>query len=109
MKMTVSNLSSTVTLNALITGGNGVSPDAVGGSRSNPLPYPFAHVTLAPSASLQLPMHLEDFRYKSVPWLPLEPSREWARLIQQGVVSVSYTNDTLDTGDAEGHMASTLA
>jgi hypothetical protein len=96
LNMTVRNLL-TVPINTPIVGGYGVSPDAQGGSKFQPLPYPFSHVALAantggpPGAdSATLPIQVEDFRYKSVPWLPLEPSREWQMLVQAGVVSVTF-------------------
>jgi hypothetical protein len=107
MLMTVTNLS-TLTLNAPIVGGNGVSADAVGGSRANPLPFPFSHIVLAPTGTTvvvdgktwadhsDMPVHMEDMR-KSIPWLPLEPSREWQMLVQKGLVSVSFAVETGET------------
>lgn len=90
MDMTVTNLL-TVAINTPAVGGSGVSPDAVGGTKKYALPYPFSSAgPIAPGATLTLPVHVEDFRYKSVPWLPLEPSREWQMLIQAKVVSVSF-------------------
>jgi hypothetical protein len=102
--MTVTNLTA-YTINTPIVGGNGVSPDAAGGSKFKPLPYPFSHVVLGPngggSDAKTLPIHMEDFRHMSVPWLPLEPSREWAMLIQAGVVSVTFSHDAVVTKNAE--------
>jgi hypothetical protein len=56
MLVTVTNTSGG-TINNLITGGSGVSSDAVGGSKNTPLPYPFGHIgSLANGANKQLPM-----------------------------------------------------
>jgi len=86
------------TINGLdsITGGTGSSALlATGGARKDPLPYPFGHIgELADAASKQLPMHVRDWRYKSVPWLPQEPSIEWQQLVQAGVVSLAVASET---------------
>ena len=104
LTMTVTNLLA-VAINAPIVGGNGLSADAVGGTKFKPLPYPFSHVTLGAngggSDSKTMPVHVEDFRYKSVPWLPLEPSREWAMLIQDGTVTVTFGHDAVITKNPE--------
>ena len=100
MLMTVRNLTAKA-INTPIVGGNGLSADATGGTKYLPLPFPFSHVTLAattlpgaPGADQAvLPVHMEDMR-KSIPWLPLEPSREWAMLVQAGVVSVTFSTET---------------
>ena len=112
LTMTVTNLLA-VPINTPVVGGNGVSPDAVGGSKFKPLPYPFSHITLGAtgggSDAKTLPIHTEDFRYKSVPWLPLEPSREWAMLIQEGTVSVAFGHDAVVTKNPEDLANSTNA
>lgn len=79
-----------------ITGGTGTaSLLAVGGARKDPLPYPFGHIgTLADSAAKVLPMHNRDWRYKSVPWLPQEPSIEWQQLVQAGKVTIGVAAET---------------
>jgi hypothetical protein len=89
--MAVTNLLTTP-INTPIIGGNGISPDAQGGSKFMPLPYPFNDVVIAGSATVTRPVHLDDMRYKSVPWLPLEPSREWASLVQRGIVSIAFSH-----------------
>lgn len=103
MLVTVTNITNTagnpyfpgVTINNPITGGSGVSSDAVGGSKNKPLPYPFAHIgPLAAAASKQLPMHPADWNYKPVPWLPQPPSVEWNQLVQAGIVSVAVADQT---------------
>jgi hypothetical protein len=87
--VTVTNVSASP-INAPITGGYGVSPDAVGGSKSFPLPFPFGHIgSLAASASKQLPMHPGDWHHKSVPWLPQSPATEWNQLVAAGIVTVA--------------------
>jgi hypothetical protein len=111
LHMTVTNLTATA-INTPIVGGAGVSPDAQGGSVFMPLPYPFSHVTLGAngggSDSKTLPVHVEDFQYKSVPWLPMEPSREWAALLQKGIVSVSfgagYVANTAEIAQAKSEL-----
>jgi hypothetical protein len=92
MLVTVTNTSGG-TINNLITGGSGVSSDAVGGSKNTPLPYPFGHIgSLANGANKQLPMHPADWRYKSVPWLPMEPATEWNQLVQAGKVTMAFAD-----------------
>ena len=110
--MTVTNLL-TVPINCPIVGGSGLSPDAKGGSKFKPLPYPFSHVILGATgggstidgiaypAAKALPIHMEDFRHMSVPWLPMEPSREWQILIQEGTVTVAFSHDAVITANAE--------
>lgn len=89
MLVTVTNVT-TAAINNLITGGSGVSSDAVGGSVNRPLPYPFAHIgSLAASGTKQLPMHPADWRRKAVPWVPLEPAAEWQQLVQAKVVTLT--------------------
>ena len=92
MLVTVTNLSSSVSLNSLdtLTGGTGPSALlATGGARVRPLPYPFGHVELAASGSKQLGMNVRDWRHKVLPGVPMEPGEEWQQLVQGGVVSVA--------------------
>lgn len=95
MLVTITNTSGVV-INTPITGGFGVSADAVGGSKSNPLPYPFAHIgpmaTSGPTNTKQLPMHPGDWHYKSVPWLPQDPATEWNQLVQRGIVTLTVAD-----------------
>jgi hypothetical protein len=111
MLVTVTNFTSNAgspgpsrTINKLdtLTGGTGVSAlSAVGGAKTDPLPYPFAHIgELAAAATKQLPMHPADWRYKAVPWLPEEPSTEWNKLVQGGVVTLTVAAQT-DRTDSE--------
>lgn len=97
MLVTVTNVTSR-TINKLeeLTGGTGPAALlAVGGNRLDPLPYPFGHIgSLAASGTKQLPMHARDWRYKSVPWLPQEPSIEWQQLVQAGVVTLTLAAET---------------
>lgn len=99
MLMTVENTSGhDINAPETITGGTGpCALYAVGGNKTYPLPYPFGHIgTLANGATKQLPMHTRDWRYKSVPWLPMEPSREWQQLVQAGIVDLTVGAETGD-------------
>lgn len=91
MLMTVTNVSGRI-INTPITGGSGVSPDAVGGSVSDPLPYPFSHVgpVAIGGSTAALPVHEQDWRFKSVPWLPSEPADDWNYLVQAKVVTIGF-------------------
>ena len=92
MLVTVTNVSGG-TINTPATGGSGVSADAVGGTISNPLPFPFGHIgPLANSASKQLPMHPGDWHHKSVPWLPQAPVTEWNTLVQAKKVTIAVAD-----------------
>lgn len=100
MQMTITNVSG-VTINTPAVGGSGISPDAAGGSLSYPLPYPFSHSgPLATGIARTLPVHAADFRYKSVPWLPLGPSEEWQGLVQGGIVTITFAADGNDVEDS---------
>jgi hypothetical protein len=112
MKMTVTNITATTkgapgfTINTPDTGLGGVSADAVGGNKLYKLPYPFSHFgPIVASGTAVAVIHTEDFRFQSVPWLPMEPSREWQMLIQQGIVSVSFSEPTLDRGLEDAEVA----
>jgi len=96
MLVTVTNLSSSVSLNSLdtLTAGTIATTgpatlSATGGARVRPLPYPFGHVELAASGSKQLGMNVRDWRHKVLPGVPMEPGEEWQQLVQGGVVSVA--------------------
>jgi len=109
MQMTVTNITNTTkaagfAINTPDVGGGGLSPDAQGGNVLYKLPYPFSHIgALAAGAAKTLPVHVEDMRFKSVPWLPLEPSREWQMLIQAGIVSVSFSAGGNNVEDDAAH------
>lgn len=94
MLVTVTNTSGG-TINTPTTGGSGVSADAVGGTISNPLPFPFAHIgPLANSGTKQLPMHPGDWHHKSVPWLPQAPVTEWNLLVAAGKVTLAVADQS---------------
>lgn len=104
MKMTITNITNTAgsiyfpgfTINTPTVGGSGVSPDAVGGSITYPLPYPANKAgPLAAGASVVVTLHTEDFQNKSVPWLPLTPSTEWQMLVQKGIVTVAFSEGNI--------------
>lgn len=104
MKMTVTNITNTsgsiyypgFTINTPTVGGSGLSSDAVGGTISYPLPYPFNTAgPLAAGAAVVQTLHTEDLQNKSVPWLPLTPSTEWQMLVQAGIVTVSFSEGSI--------------
>lgn len=104
MLMTVTNVSGhDINAPDQITGG--VGPAAIvaeGGNKTYPLPYPFGHIgTLADTVGIQLPMRNRDWRYKSVPWLPMEPSKEWQQLVQQGIVTMAVASETPQLDEEE--------
>lgn len=97
MLLTVTNLSASLTLNDFDVYQGYVSAsmptvNATGGARKYPLPYPFGHVVLAPSANKQLPVHAMDMlKGGPVPmWATFNPGTEWNQLVQAGVVSMTY-------------------
>jgi hypothetical protein len=103
MLMSITNLSGRV-LNALEQGGSGVSPDAVGGNRKDPLPYPFDKVVLAIGASKTLPVRLADMRRQLTSFgKEVLPHEEWNRMVQSGLVSVTYAPET-SSGDQEEQL-----
>ena len=94
MLVTVTNVSG-VTLNALESGGSGVSPDAVGGNVKLPLPYPFGHIgALAAAGTKELPMHPADWSHKAVPSLPQAPSTLWNQMVQAKQVTLTVADQT---------------
>ncbi len=107
--VTVENqLSEAINVPDELTGGVGVAALlAVGGTKSNPLPFPFQHVELAANGSsgdaLQLPINPGDMRHKVVPWLTHEPREEWNMLVQAGTVTMVFANQA-DAVDAEELM-----
>lgn len=96
MLMTVTNTSSTLSLNALdvLSGGVGVSAlSATGGQRLRILPYPFGHAVIAPSGTLQLAIHPRDWR-KQNGAVTLSPAEEWNQLVQSGMCTLSFAAET---------------
>lgn len=100
MLVSVTNLSSTLTLNALATTTNGsvattgvATLVATGGQREYPLPYPFNDIVLAPSAAfaVPLPINQQDWRHKPIVGQAFEPVQEWAALISEGLVSMTFS------------------
>jgi hypothetical protein len=111
MLMTITNTSGrTINTPDQITGG--VGPAALlaeGGNVTDPLPYPFGHIgPLADSATKQLPMHNRDWRYKGVPWQPMEPSKEWQQLVQAGVVTMTVATETANRDEEEIYIDAVL-
>jgi len=92
MIVTITNTSGG-TLNDLDVhdGGSG----AVGGQRKDPLPHPFGHIgALTNTSTSILPMHPSDWRYRRVPWLPMEPREEWNTLVHAGKVTIGLAAQT---------------
>lgn len=105
--LTVTNETSRI-LNRPETGGNGVSPDAVGGNVLDPLPFPFnANGTIAASGSKQLGVHARDLSVRQQPQQPMIPADEWAALVQAGTVSLAFAADAQST-DAEDALGAAL-
>lgn len=104
MLMSVQNNSSTLTLNAIETVIAGSGPSGLvlsGGNRTNPLPYPFNLVTIAPSATKILPAHHRDMEYRKPSFDPQQSSEQWNQMIQAGTVTVTYAAESTnrDTDD----------
>lgn len=94
----------------------GVGPSvtvATGGAKKDGLPHPFGWVGvsqyqasgtntgLVAGGTKQLPMHPRDWRFKRVPWLPMEAGEEWQQMIQKGTVSLSFASETGRTDSEE--------
>ena len=97
MIVTVTNTSSSLTLNALdtLTGGSGPSGlNAVGGARKYPLPYPFDWTTIAPSGTSAYAMHPRDWRYKRSVAESQSAGEQWQQLVQAGTVTMSFASET---------------
>jgi len=114
MLCTVTNLSSTLTLNDFDTTSNGsvattgvATLVATGGQRKYPLPYPFNDIILAPSGTKQLPMNQQDWRWKPIVGQGFEPVQEWAALISEGLVSMAFAAQT-GVVDPEDKSTSTI-
>jgi len=89
------------------TGPSGVV--ATGGNVRIPLPHPFGHIgTLASAGTKQLPMKNRDWRYKRVPWLPMEPSIEWQMLVQAGIVTLAVATETGNRDEEEIYIDAVL-
>ena len=94
--LTVTNLQSTAMneLDEYVGGGSGPSAlSATGGARVDPLPHPFAHVSLEASGGADaatLTAHPRDMRHKG--WAghgPHDAGEEWNMLVQAGKISLS--------------------
>lgn len=97
MLCTITNLSASLTLNALDTYTAGSGPSgliATGGARKLPLPYPFDWVVLAPSGTKQTALHPRDWRYKNVPSQSQDAGELWQYLVQNGTVSMTFAAET---------------
>lgn len=106
MIATVTNVSGhAINYPDVVSAGSGPSGIyATGGNTRYPLPYPFAHIgSLANGVGKALPMHSRDWRYRVVPAIPQEPSKEWQQLVQAGVVTFAAATETADR-DEEGEF-----
>lgn len=101
---TVTNTSGLV-LNALETGGSGVSPDAVGGNVARPVPFPFgSNGSYAIGGNKVLPVRERDLIVRQQPQQPSMPADSLNEMIQKGWITVAYAADAsagggLDTED----------
>jgi hypothetical protein len=78
-------------LNAQSSGPGGVNT----GHLQDPLPHPFKHVgPLANAGTVELSVHERDFRNKPVAHAPLDPGEEWNYLVQAGIVSLTFAQET---------------
>lgn len=99
---TVTNTSGLV-LNALETGGSGVSPDAVGGNVARPVPFPFgSNGSYAVGGNKELVVRTRDLINRQQAQQPSMPADEIDALIQKGWLTVAYAEDATssDTEDA---------
>ncbi len=65
---------------------------ATGGSRNNPLPFPFEHVAemAAAAVSAALPIHAGDLLRSKTPYSPLPVRIQWQQMIQAKKVTVAF-------------------
>lgn len=105
MLVTVTNTSG-ITLNTLALAEDGVS---TGGSRANPLPYPFAQATdLADTLTSVLPMHTADWREGRTQMGRGLPVRDqWNQLVQAGTVTFAAAAQA-DAQDVEDVQFGTI-
>lgn len=109
MLVTVTNTSGAA-LNTLAVAEDGVS---TGGSRENPLPYPFGHIgELADTVGVELPMHAADLRQGAGGAIAQMgrglPSRDqWNQLVQAGAVTFAVAAQT-DATDVEDDFLGTV-
>lgn len=99
MIATITNTSSTETLNALDTmtiGPAGPAQiNATGGAVKNPLPHPFhKNGSIAPSGTKLLSVHPQDFRYVPTMGSNPEPRDSINLLIQKGTITISLAAET---------------
>ena len=109
---TVDNVSGLV-LNALETGGSGVSPDAVGGNVKRPVPFPFnanGSYPASGSTSKVLVVRERDLVNRQQAQQPSMPADEINEMIQKGWITVSYAPDTSAGGgiDTEDELIAAL-
>lgn len=98
--VTIANTSGLV-LNTPEVGGNGVSPDAVGGNITRPIPFPFgSNGAYAVAASKQLPVRERDLIIRQQPQQPSMPADELNELVQKGWITFTAAVDATP-GDVE--------
>jgi len=69
--------------------------------RTDPLPYPFAHVgEVAIAGTSILPMHHRDWRYSRSQMRGMPMSEKWQMMVQDGVVTLGYAAE-VDLRDEE--------
>jgi len=68
---------------------------ATGGSRTDGLPFPFAHIgELAAGAPKTLPMHPKDLAYKTNPNEPFASQDDFQAMIKRGVITAGIADQT---------------
>lgn len=111
MIATVTNTSATETLNELDSYTTGDGPSgltAVGGARVRPLPFPFSHLTIAPSGTAVLPMNARDMRHRDVMvGSPHDAGELWGQFVQQGLGTITFAAQA-DSVDAEDDLIGTI-
>ena len=109
LTMAVTNTYS-LALNVLETGGNGVSPDAVGGNILRPLPFPFgSNGSLAAGATSDaLGIRERDLVNRQQAQQPSMPADEWQDLVQKGWVTLVFTVAGT-TSDVESNMLDAIS
>ena len=98
-----------VVLNALQSGGYGISPDAVGGNVARPLPFPFnANGSVASAATLVLPVRERDLIVRQQPQQPSMPADELNNYIQRGWITVAVAAETATVLDVEDNFITSI-
>ena len=105
---TVTN-SSGLVLNALQSGGYGISPDAVGGNVERPVPFPFgSNGSYAVGASKTLAVRERDLSVRPQAQQPMLPADELNNYVQRGWLTISFAAETASVIDVEDNLISSI-